>query len=354
MNLRRRLRSLSVRTAATTGVATLLGGAVIGLFMPELPLGLVALLATIAFAAAFGAVRLLIVPRLNAAGMQVDRIRRGSLDELEPYRTAGDDELDDFGRQIYETGTEVRRRMQELNRTENYRQEFLGNVSHELQTPIFAIQGFAETLRDGALQDPDVNHVFVERILRNTERLAALTRDLVEISRLETRELTMARESIDLDKLAGEVFDALEMKASSRNIQLEIKVPGGLPHVIGDRQYIGQVLMNLIDNAVKYTNSGGEVFFEAVPEAEKVAVIVRDTGVGIETAYIPRLTERFFRIDKGRGREEGGTGIGLAIVKHILAAHGTQLHIESRPGVGSSFSFALPRHDTAESPTGVA
>ncbi len=340
--LLRRFRTLAVRTASITAAVTFAAGAALWLAAPGVSLALVGVLAGITFLATFGAIQISLAPRIAAARQQIDRIRRGSLDKLEPYEGAGNDEIDELSREVFETGSEVRRRMRELNRTDNYRKEFLGNVSHELQTPIFAIQGFAETLRDGALNDPEVNHVFVERILRNTERLGALTRDLVDISRLETGTLTMAQEPVDLDELSREVFDALEMKATSRGITLRRKMPDGLSTVTGDRQYIGQVLMNLVDNAVKYTDSGGEVTVEIVPEGETVSIIVRDTGVGIDAAHIPRLTERFFRIDKGRGREEGGTGIGLAIVKHILAAHQTSLNVQSTPGEGSSFSFTLP------------
>lgn len=346
--LLRWFQSLAVRTASITAGVTFLAGAALSIFVPWVSLALVSVTAGITFLTTFGVMQLSLAPRIAAARRQIDRIRRGNLDELEPYESAGNDELDDLGREAFEAASEVRRRMRELNRTDNYRKEFLGNVSHELQTPIFAIQGFAETLRDGALNDPEVNHVFVERILRNTERLGALTRDLVDISRLETGTLTMATEPVDLDELSREVFDALEMRATSRNITLRRNVPVGLPTVLGDRQYIGQVLTNLIDNAVKYTDSGGEVTFEAVRNGDTVSIIVRDTGVGIDAAHIPRLTERFFRVDKGRGRDDGGTGIGLAIVKHILAAHQTRLNVWSTPGEGSSFSFELPAHELAD------
>jgi two-component system phosphate regulon sensor histidine kinase PhoR len=229
-----------------------------------------------------------------------------------------------------------------LERLADYRRSFLGDVSHELRTPIFAISGFAESLLDGALDDPEVRDRFVEKILANARRLDALARDLAEISRIESGELRMRTAAFDLGPLARETVDALEPLARERGIEASVAVPDGTPAVLGDRGRIQQVLANLVENALKYTEQGGHVRLTADRTSEGVRVAVVDDGIGIATEDVERVTERFFRVDRSRSRSEGGTGLGLSIVKHILEAHGGRLTVESTPGVGSTFAFTLP------------
>ena len=254
------------------------------------------------------------------------------------------DELDELVHQVYRAGRALQEEIERLERLENYRREYLGDVSHELRTPIFAVSGFAEALLDGALDDERVRRRFVEKILTNAHRLDALTRDLAEIARIEMGELQMTMEPFDLRMLVQETAESLELLATDRRIALTVQMPPELRHVLGDRNRLRQVLANLIENAIKYNEPGGrvEVMARILPEERKVRIAVVDDGIGIPPPLIPRLTERFFRVDKSRSREQGGTGLGLAIVKHILEAHGQRLTIESRPGYGSTFAFDLP------------
>jgi two-component system phosphate regulon sensor histidine kinase PhoR len=244
---------------------------------------------------------------------------------------------------VYRTGQTLENEIRELKRMENYRREFIGNVSHELKTPIFSVQGFTETLLDGAIDDPSVNRTFLEKIMRNVNRLNNLARDLTAISRIETGELEMNMAPFDLGMLIDEVTESLEMKAAEKNIELQSQVPSGLPTVRGDRERIRQVLVNLVDNAIKYNHAGGhvEIIARHRPDDE-VKVSIVDDGIGVAPEHIARLTERFYRVDKSRSRNQGGTGLGLAIVKHSLGAHDRELMVESTPGSGSTFGFTVP------------
>ncbi len=241
-----------------------------------------------------------------------------------------------------EADERVANQVQELERMEHYRREFLGNVSHELKTPIFAIRGFAETLLDGALNDERVRKSFVKKVLRNANRLGSLAEDLSSVARIEMGELAMELQPINLTELCGDVLESLESMASDREITIRLSVPPNLPDVLADQNHISQVLSNLIDNGIKYGREGGQIELIARKLHEgAVKVSVVDDGVGIAPEYIARLTERFFRIEASRSSKLGGTGLGLAIVKHILSAHGSQLMVESIPGEGSTFGFTL-------------
>lgn len=281
--------------------------------------------------------------RLDLARRTLKDVRKHRFEQLEQLHVPRGDELNGLIWQVYRTGLALEKEIGELKKVENYRREYLGNVSHELKTPIFAIQGFAETLLDGALDDERVNRTFVEKILRNTTRLKTLVRDLAELSRIETGELKMEHAPFNLARVGAEVAETLEAQAAVRQITLALDLPPALPPVLGDRERIRQVLTNLVDNGLKYNNPGGSVAVSARLQPEgRIEVTVADTGIGVAPQHVNRLTERFFRADKSRSREQGGTGLGLAIVKHILAAHGSRLVIESRLGHGSAFGFTLP------------
>jgi two-component system phosphate regulon sensor histidine kinase PhoR len=229
-----------------------------------------------------------------------------------------------------------------MKKMETYRRDFIGNVSHELKTPIFAIKGFSETLLDGALEDSTVNRSFLEKIIRNTQRLENLARDLSEISRIETGELKMEIAPVRIDGLIREVIESLEPRAEQKQIVLKSVLPTGLPAAEADEERIRQVLINLIDNAIKYSNEGGRVEVVArFVEPSSIKISVVDDGIGVCPEHIPRLTERFYRVDKSRSRSQGGTGLGLSIVKHILGGHGKKLQVQSAEGNGSTFGFVL-------------
>ncbi len=293
----------------------------------------------VAYVAAYG----LLARRLELARSTLKQIRKHRFESLEAVQTPGGDELNALIWQVYRTGLTLEKEIRELKKMENYRREFLGNVSHELKTPIFAIQGFSETLLDGGLDDQRFNRSFVEKILRNAGRLGNLADDLAEISKIETGELKMRMAPFNVERLIEEVVESLEPMAQANTLDLQAHFSDRLPPVQGDRERIRQVLINLVDNAVKYNNPGGrvEVVARRLPAGE-VKISVVDNGIGVAPYDIPRLTERFFRADKSRSRAQGGTGLGLAIVKHILGAHARRLVVESTPGTGSTFGFTLP------------
>ncbi len=246
-------------------------------------------------------------------------------------------------RQVYRAGRALQAEIERLETMETYRRDFLGDVSHELRTPIFAVSGFAETLLDGALDDDRVRRRFVEKVLANARRLEALTRDLTDISKLETGRLQIRPDAFSVRALALEAVESLEGMAREQAVDVQVRIPEGLPPAEGDRERIRQVLVNLVENAVTYNQPGGHVEVAArVRTSGDLRVSVVDDGMGIPEEALPRLTDRFFRVDKSRTRTSGGTGLGLAIVKHILEAHGQRLAVESRPGYGSTFAFSLP------------
>lgn len=227
-----------------------------------------------------------------------------------------------------------------LSKIEQYRTEFLGNVSHELRTPIFAMQGFLETLLNGALLDNTVNRSFVEKAYKHSQNLNTLLNDLIDISMIESGKMRMSFRYFNLSEFLQSVY--LENLNLAQRKQLNLILDDVNPKlmVFGDQDRLNQVLNNLIQNAIKYTDSG-YIKISTINIKNKVEIIIEDTGIGIPPEDIPRIFERFYRIDKNRSRAEGGTGLGLSIVKHILEAHGEKIRVESTLGKGSKFSFYL-------------
>lgn len=229
-----------------------------------------------------------------------------------------------------------------LKKLENYRKEFLGNVSHELKTPVFNIQGYIATLLDGGLEDKNINRDYLQRAEKSVERMIGIIEDLESITQLETGELQLEIEKFDISLLAKDVIESLEMKAREKNISLIIGKYDEAPvFVSGDKFRLRQVLLNLIDNSIKYGKSGGETKINFRDAGNKIIVEVADNGIGIEKQHLPRIFERFYRIDKSRSRDAGGTGLGLSIVEHIIEAHGETISVISTSGVGTIFSFPL-------------
>ncbi len=347
-----RLNRLALRIAAlgaAGGAAAALGLLVAAVLVGTGPwvwlgvpaVGLAAGLAT------YAAVNALVARRLELARATLRQARKRRFDGLARLRAdERRDDLDELLWQVYRAGRVLQQEIERLVELEDYRREFLGNVSHELKTPIFVISGFAEQLLDGALDDPAVNRRFVEKIGRNAERLNNLARDLLAISQIESGELQMTLAPFDLRGLAEEVIEAIEPVAEGRGVRLLLSVPAGLPPAFGDREQLRHVLTNLVDNGVKYNREGGRVEIAArrveAGGRASLRVAVVDDGIGIPTEAQSRLTERFYRVDRSRSRRQGGTGLGLAIVKHVLEAHGQELRVESRPQYGSAFSFVLP------------
>jgi len=230
----------------------------------------------------------------------------------------------------------------ELRRLERVRQDFVANVSHEFKTPLTAIQGFAETLLGGALDDPTNNRRFLDIIRNHAIRLARLTNDLLKLARIEAGKLEVEFFPVGLIELIEGCAETTLMKASRKQITLEIEVPLGLPAVQGDASLLRDVLQNLLDNAIQYTPAGGHVHVTAEAKGREAVITVSDTGIGIPTSDRERIFERFYRVDAARSREAGGTGLGLSIAKHIVEAHNGRLWVDSVIGQGSKFSFSIP------------
>ncbi|MBN8861605.1 MAG: sensor histidine kinase [Sphingobacteriales bacterium] len=232
-----------------------------------------------------------------------------------------------------------------LKANEAYRKEFLQNLSHELKTPIFAIQGYVDTLLNGAMENHELGTKFLNNTSKNVSRLVNLLNDLDEITKLESGEQTLYKEYFVLQDLIREVFDSLSVLAAKKGIKLSIKKGCELPiTVFADKEKIRQVFINLTDNAIKYGKNKGNVTASAYITDEKhVLIEVSDDGIGIAEEHIPRISERFYRTDAARSRKEGGSGLGLAICKHIIEAHGQSMHLRSKLDVGTTFGFILQK-----------
>lgn len=241
-----------------------------------------------------------------------------------------------------------RKEIARLKENEKYRKEFVGNVSHEIKTPIFNIQGYISTLLDGGMNDPVITRRYLERTEKSIDRLINITTDLEAISRLESGVLNLKYERFDIAKLTRDIVDTIEFEATKRNISIAIGWNSSQPYppvwVRADKYYVEQVLVNLIINSIRYGNEGGHTFVKYIDLFDKILIEVRDDGRGIAKEDIPRVFERFYRTDKHRSREQGGTGLGLAIVKHVLEAHGETINLRSELGKGSTFSFTLSKN----------
>lgn len=234
--------------------------------------------------------------------------------------------------------------IERLEEAEHYRREYLGNIAHEIKTPVFNVQGYVSTLLDGAIDDENVNRVYLERAEKSIERLITILNDLDEISKLESGRLNLEYERFDVVALARDIAESFEMESAAAGIAVSLKAnPSSIINVAADRKHIGQVFVNLISNSIRYGRRGGWTRISFIDMFDKVMVEVSDNGEGIAKEDIPRVFERFFRTEKSRSREKGGTGLGLAIVRHILDAHGETITLRSEQGKGSTFSFTLSK-----------
>lgn len=248
-------------------------------------------------------------------------------------------------KEVKKFATDKKLEIETLKVREEYRREFLGNVSHELKTPLFTVQGYISTLLDGAMSDKTLRKKYLERAEKGVERLIYIVKDLDMITKLETGDLNLEYSIFDIVELVKNVFDLLEMRANKKNITLTFDTKYAEPiYVHADQEKIQQVVTNLVMNSIKYGREGGttEISIENLVK-NKIIVRVTDNGEGIQKQHIPRLFERFFRVDKSGARSEGGSGLGLAIVKHIIEGHKEKIYVESQFGVGSEFSFTLEK-----------
>ena len=248
-------------------------------------------------------------------------------------------------REVQKFATDKKLEIEMLKVREEYRREFIGNVSHELKTPLFTVQGYLSTLLDGAMNDKSIRKKYLQRAEKGVERLIYIVQDLDMITKLEMGDLNLEIHPFDIVKLVQNVFDLLEMESSKKDILLLFDMKYNKPIIVmGDSEKIEQVLINLVMNSIKYGKEKGstEVSIESLTQ-NKIIVRIKDNGEGIEKHNISRLFERFFRVDKSGGRSEGGSGLGLSIVKHIIEAHDEKIYIESEFGKGSEFSFTLEK-----------
>ncbi len=257
-----------------------------------------------------------------------------------------DKRVEDVSEELNSWAESNDREIARLKEAEKFRKQYLGNVAHELKTPVFNIQGYLTTLLDGGLEDEVINRTYIERAERSVERMINILNDLDTISRLDSDMSQIRPESFDMVALCKEIADQVEIEAQKRNITLTVKGADNLPSrcwVNADRFYIGQVVENLIVNSIRYGRDGGETKVTCRDMLDKILVEVEDNGIGIAKSDLPRVFERFYRTDKGRSREQGGTGLGLAIVKHIIENHGEKVSVRSEIGKGSTFTFTLKK-----------
>jgi two-component system phosphate regulon sensor histidine kinase PhoR len=254
-------------------------------------------------------------------------------------------DMETLTREVKKFATDKKLEIEMLQVREEYRREFLGNVSHELKTPLFTVQGYISTLLDGAMDDKIIRKKYLKRAEKGVERLIYIVNDLDMITKLEVGDLNLDISEFDIVELIQNVFDLLEMKAEKKKITLSFENYHILPNYVrGDRDRIQQIIENLIVNSIKYGKPKGTTEVAVVNlTKEKVLVRISDNGEGIEKQNIPRLFERFYRVNKSGSRSEGGSGLGLAIVKHIVEAHKEKIYVESEFGVGSEFSFTLAK-----------
>ncbi|MFN5705548.1 MAG: sensor histidine kinase [bacterium] len=254
------------------------------------------------------------------------------------------DPINEMEKEVRGWAEDESKEIEQLRTMERYRKEFLGNVSHELKTPIFNIQGYINTLLDGAIDDPEVTIRFLKKAAKSTDRIASLVEDLESISQLESGFLTMELEEFDINELIHDVFESLSMRAAEKNARIDFKEGCDVPFIVeADKDRIRQVIVNLLVNSIKYGKENGYTLIGLYDMDENVLIEVTDNGIGIEEEHLPRLFERFYRVDKSRSRDAGGTGLGLAIVKHIIEAHNQTINVRSTKGIGTTFGFTLKK-----------
>jgi two-component system, OmpR family, phosphate regulon sensor histidine kinase PhoR len=271
-------------------------------------------------------------------------IRNEKLSYKESIKQHKTKDLEKTSKDVIDWAREKSKEIEDLKHMAVYRREYVGNVSHELKTPIFNIQGYVLTLLDGGMDDASINKKYLLKTEESIDKMISIIEDLEEISKLESGELALQYVDFDLLKLSKEIIDFLEMKAQNKNIKIYLREDYEKPiNVSADKKRITQVLSNLIENAINYTNEEGEIKISFFDMVDHYLIEVTDTGIGIESDEIPRLFERFYRTEKSRTKKQGGTGLGLSIVKHIIEAHNQTINVRSKTELGSTFAFTLKK-----------
>ena len=296
----------------------------------------------IAFFLIYYAVNNFIFEKINPIYKTIENIPT-TKDELRK-KLEGKDVIQEMHSMVINYAQNRAKEIKKLRRMEKYRKEFLGNVSHELKTPIFNIQGYILTLLDGGLEDPEINREYLERTEKSINRMVSIIEDLESITKLETGELKLEWKDFDIVQLVKDVYELQDSIRVRFNIDFAFDRNYDKPIMVkGDKKRITEVLNNLIINSIFYGNKGGTTTISFAEMGENILIDVTDNGLGLEEDEIPRIFERFYRTDKSRSRDRGGTGLGLSIVKHIIEAHNQTITVRSEPGAGSSFSFTLKK-----------
>ncbi|MCF8332677.1 MAG: sensor histidine kinase [Bacteroidales bacterium] len=271
----------------------------------------------------------------------IHQFKKSTREPVQPTR--GQDTIEKVNQEVLQWQKDTHQQIEDLKQRAQYRREFIGNVSHELKTPIFNIQGYILTLLDGAVNDPQINKQYLERTEASVNRLINIVEDLEDISQLESGTLKLKEERFNVVEMARDIVEQLEMKAQKKGIRLYFRKKYDKIPVKGDHHRLRQVFTNLIDNSIKYNAEGGSTKISFFDMHDHILCEVTDNGPGIPEESIPRLFERFYRTDKARSREKGGTGLGLAIVKHIIEAHNQTINVRSKEGIGTTFAFTLKK-----------
>jgi len=272
-------------------------------------------------------------------------IRKGKMNVEEPFEMSMlKDPIGDAQVATKEWADEKHIEITALKEQDKFRREFLGNLAHELKTPVFSIQGYVLTLLEGGLEDDKVNRVFLERASKAIDRMTHILEDLDTLTKLEVNDLRTEIRPFDVRELAKEVMESLELKAEEKGILLRFSKESAKEiMVLGDRGKIAQVFTNILSNSIAYGKEGGETVIRMFPVDDLITIEISDNGPGIDPQHFPRLFERFYRVEKSRNRNEGGSGLGLSIVKHILDSHNQSISVRSTVGIGSTFIFSLDR-----------
>jgi len=307
-----------------------------------LPILIGGLIAIIAYFLIRFAVEQFIYSKVKIIYKNIHELKIGS--EFEEEELARSTDLDHVTREVSDWAAQNRNEIAELREREDFRREFIGNISHELKTPIFNIQGYLLTLLDGAIDDEEINRRYLKRANKSVDRMINIIEDLETISALESNRVQINYQEFDLAALAEGVFELLEDKAKKKNVKLRInKDLDRAINVLADQAKIEQVLINLIGNAIKYGSDNGQIELRFFDMDKHILTEVSDDGIGIPPEDVPRVFERFYRVDKSRSRDAGGTGLGLSIVKHIIEAHKQTINVRSSENKGSTFSFTLKK-----------
>lgn len=275
----------------------------------------------------------------------IHELKLGKLGFSEEKVDLGADIINEVNDEVQRWAIKKNNEISRLKELESYRKEFLGNVFHEIKTPVFSVQGYLHTLKDGAIDDQKVSRNYINKAVKNIDRLEQIIQDLELITLKENNQLVIEKEVFDITSLLKDVFDALELQADIKDIEFGIKTGCDRPFKVNaDRDKIRQVLVNLINNAIKYGKDGGSIIIGIYDMNENILIEITDNGIGIQQEKLNRLFERFYRVDESRYRGSvGGSGLGLAIVKHIIDAHEQTIHVRSTVNVGSTFGFTLEK-----------